>query len=53
MKTDDAFYQAQKLLSFIQRGGDPVRWWKSKDFTSVRRSEIERQLKMIQADEIR
>ena len=40
----DAYFQAQQYLAYVQRGGDPERWWASKGFSHQERSEIEREV---------
>ena len=43
-RLEDSVLQAEKLLAFVQRGGDPARWWRSKDFGPAMRQAIQREL---------
>lgn len=40
MNEHDAQYQAEKLWSFVRRGGSGRQWWDSKSFTRREENEI-------------
>ena len=41
MSPADAQIQAEKLRSFVTRGGSAELWWRSKNFTSEQRMAVE------------
>lgn len=41
MDAADYRFQAEKLMAYIQRGGDNDRWFNSKDFTNEQRIGVE------------
>ena len=43
----EAVFQAEKFLQFTAKGGDPDRWWRSKDFTASQRRAIQRAIAVL------